>query len=322
MLSLWYAKGAPRIELKESKSLLHSFIVGQYEGLTINPYQGCHHRCGYCYATYEWSPEFYDKIYSKSNAPEILENQLRRWKAENIGPVMVSSATDAYQPAEVKFELTRKCINVLQKYNVPYYIFTKSTIISRDLELHKQYKDNCYLVWSITTSQEKIRRIIEPGTPPAYTLFETIKKFSNAGIRCVVNIDPIIPLVTDSPDDLEFILDCCIIAGVRNVFGSILRLRADIWERMKIVLELLKMTDRIHSYKKIFNFTEPLRSGYNIPADKSYSKETLENLKKMVLRKGISFDFPDLVGSKWIRNKKSEKKPNNTNQQLTLVNYM
>jgi DNA repair photolyase len=179
-----------------------------------------------------------------------------------------------------------------------------------------------FLTTFLQSQQEKIRRIIEPGTPPAYTLFETIKKFSNAGIRCVVNIDPIIPLVTDSPDDLEFILDCCIIAGVRNVFGSILRLRADIWERMKIVLELLKMTDRIHSYKKIFNFTEPLRSGYNIPADKSYSKETLENLKKMVLRKGISFDFPDLVGSKWIRNKKSEKKPNNTNQQLTLVNYM
>jgi DNA repair photolyase len=322
VLSLWYGKEAPKIELKQSKSLLHSFIVRRYEGLTINPYQGCHHRCGYCYATYEWSPEFYDKIYSKSNAPEILENQLKRWKAEKIGPVMVSSATDPYQPAEVKFELTRKCIKVLQNYNVPYYIFTKSTIIARDLELHKQYKDNCFLVWSITTSQERIRRIIEPGTPPAHALFATIKKFSDAGVRSVVNIDPIIPFVTDLPDEIEFILDGCIKAGVRNVFGCILRLRADIWERMKTMLELLKMKDRIHLYKTIFNFTEPLRSGYNIPADESYTKETLKNLKEMVLRKGISFGFPDLVASSWINNKISEKKTDKTNQQLTLMKYM
>jgi DNA repair photolyase len=97
-----------------SQSLSHPVLVQEHRGLTINPYQGCHHRCGYCYATYEWSPEFYDKIYSKSNAPEILEYQLRTWKRETIEPVMVSSATDPYQPAELKFELTRKCVKVLQ----------------------------------------------------------------------------------------------------------------------------------------------------------------------------------------------------------------
>jgi DNA repair photolyase len=322
-LNLWYAKGAPRIEVKQSKSILHPFIVRHYKGLTINPYQGCHHRCGYCYATYEWSPEFYEKTYSKSNAPEVLENQLKRWKAETIEPVMVSSATDAYQPAEVKLELTRKCIKVLQKYNAPYYIFTKSTLISRDLELHKQYKDNCFLVWSITTCQEKIRRIIEPGTPPAYTMFATIKKFSDAGVRCGVNIDPIIPFVTDLPDDFEVILDYCLRAGIRHVFGAILRLRADIWERMKTILSLLKMTDRIHEYNRIYNIIEPLESGHNITADGSYSKKTLENLREMVLRKGISFDFPALVASKCLKNKNKEvNKLDTANQQLTLMSYM
>jgi DNA repair photolyase len=326
-LSVWYSIGAPEFEVKRSKSILHPFTVRQYQGLTINPYQGCHHRCGYCYATYEWSPEFYDKIYSKSNAPEILENQLKSWKSETIEPVMVSSATDPYQPAELKFELTRKCIKVLQKYNVPYYVFTKSTIILRDLELHKQYKDNCFIVWSITTCDEKIRRVIEPGTPPADRMFTVIKEFIDAGIPCGVNIDPIIPLITDSSENIESIIDNCLRTGVRHVFGAILRLRVDIWERMKTILKLLNMIDRIGEYYKIFHFTERLRSGYNITADQYYSKIILENLRESVLSKGISFDFPDLarIGSikKKSNNSNNEKLFNNKNkQQFTLMDYM
>jgi DNA repair photolyase len=161
-----------------------------YKGHTLNLYQGCQHRCGYCYATYVWSPEFYDKIYAKNNAPEILENQLKAWKSKPMEPVMISSATDAYQPAELKFGLTRKCVKVLQKYNIPYYVFTKSTLISRDLELHKLYRDNCFVVWSITTCDESIKRTIEPATPPASAMFEAIKKFSDAVVRCTVNIEP------------------------------------------------------------------------------------------------------------------------------------
>ena len=122
ILNLWYSKVAPQLENKKSKSLIHAFVVKGHKGLTINPYQGCQHRCGYCYATYQWSPEFYDKVYAKSNAAEVLEDQLKSWKSENIDPVMISSATDAYQPIELKYGLTRKCIQVLQKYGIPYYV--------------------------------------------------------------------------------------------------------------------------------------------------------------------------------------------------------
>lgn len=317
-MNLWYTKKAPEFQEKKIKSVLHPFIVREYEGHTINLYQGCHHRCGYCYATYEWSPEFYDKIYSKSNAPEVLESQLKSWKSETVEPVMISSATDAYQPAELKFELTRKCVKVLQKYNFPYYVFTKSTIVSRDFELHKQYKDNCFIVWSITTCDENIRRIIEPGTPPASAMFAVIKKFSDAGIRCGVNIDPMIPLISDFPNDIESILDNCLEAGVGYVFGAILRLRADIWERMKSILMLLNMKEGIKEYNRIFHFTEPIRSGYNIAADQSYSNRILGDLRETVLRRGMSFDFPDLIG---IRCVEKNKLSNNANE-LTLMNYM
>ena len=293
MTKLWYS-GSPTLESKKSKSLIHPFVVKGYDGLTINPYQGCHHRCAYCYATYEWSPDFYDKVYSKSNAAEVLETQLAKWKSQTIGPVMVSSATDCYQPAELRFGLTRKCIEVLQKYDVPYYVFTKSALIERDLELHRRYRKNCFIVWSITTSNERIRRVIEPGTPPTLKLFATIRKFTEAGICCAVNIDPIIPLITDTEEELGATIEGCKGASLKHVFGAMMRLRSDIWERMKVVFQLLNIPDAVAGYKEIYGFEEPLGSAY-ISAKKSYSDKILSFMQKKIRASGIQAGFPDYL---------------------------
>ena len=298
MSGLWYS-GATTLEEKKSKSIIHPFAVKSYNGLAINPYQGCGHRCAYCYATYEWSPEFYDKIYAKSNAPEVLDRQLASWKSDTIDPVMVASATDAYQPAELRFELTRKCVKVLQKYNVPYIIFTKSAIIERDLELHRQYKNNCFVIWSITTCNEKIRRVVEPGTPPAGRMLEAIKKFTDAGVCCGVNIDPIIPLATDTDEELETVVESCKEAGLRYVFGAMLRLRTDIWERMKLALRLLEIADGIEKYKQIYKFEEPLDASY-VPADKNYAERIIHSLEKRIKSYGMDCDFPTYMGSRQI----------------------
>jgi DNA repair photolyase len=287
---LWY-KGATTIEEKKSKSLIHPFAVRNYSGLTINPYQGCGHRCAYCYATYQWSPDFYDKIYAKSNAAEVLGEQLRKWKSDAIEPVMVSSATDCYQPAELRHGLTRKCIEVLQDYNVPYYVFTKSSLIERDFELHRRYSHNCSIIWSITTCNERIRRIIEPGTPPASKIFATIRKFSDAGISCCINIDPIIPLVTDTDKELDAIVGGCKDAGLKHVVGSLMRLRADIWDRMKIVLKLLDVPNGEKHYKQIFSFQEPVGSSY-LSADRKYEKRILDLLQLKIEGQQMLHEFP------------------------------
>jgi DNA repair photolyase len=283
------------MESKKSKSLIHPFVVKGYSGLTINPYQGCQHRCAYCYATYEWSPDFYDKIYSKSNADTVLEKQLSQWKPRTIGPVMVSSATDCYQPAELRFGLTKKCVQVLQKYNVPYYVFTKSSLIERDLELHRRYRENCFIVWSITTANEKVRRVLEPGTPPASKLFATMKKFVQAGVRCGVNVDPVIPLVTDSESEIESIVACCKDAGVERVFGAIMRLRSDIWERMKMVFRLLDVPDALTLYKEIYGFDEPIGSAY-LSASRKYSDRVMSILDSKISKYEIQGGFPDFLG--------------------------
>ena len=296
---LWHSGSGAVLEEKKSRSIIHPFVVKGYNGLTINPYQGCSHRCAYCYATYEWSPEFYDKIYAKSNAPEVLEKELASWKSDTVTPVMISSATDAYQPAELRFQLTRRCVQVLQKYNVPYYVFTKSALIERDFELHRQYRHNCFIVWSITTCDEKIRRIVEPGTPPATRIFKVIKKFSEAGLCCGVNIDPIMPLVTDNEQDLDGLVKACKESGVRHVFGAPLRLRTDIWQRMKLVLRLLEVPDGFKRYHEIYGFEEPLGSSY-VTADRKYVNRIIGMLESMIKSNGMMSDFPDSLGPRKI----------------------
>ena len=321
-MKTWYSKMAPKLETKTSKSLIHPFIVKEHRGLTINPYQGCQHRCGYCYATYEWSPDFYDKIYAKSNAPEILERQLKSYKINITEPVMISSATDPYQPAELRYGLTRRCIQVLQKYKVPYYVFTKSTNILRDFDLHKRYKDKCFLVWSITTCDEKIRRLIEPGTPPSDVIFNAIRKFVDTGVCCVVNIDQILPLITDNEPHLDEILDRCRDNGLKHVLGAVLRLRADIWERMKAVIESLDIQEGIHHYQKyIFQFKEPIRPGINIGSSNLYEKRILATLKHKIRCKGMIPEFPVIL---WDTPSMFDKHSNmiHSGQQLTLMKYV
>ncbi len=296
---LWHSGSGAVLEEKKSRSIIHPFVVKGYNGLTINPYQGCSHRCAYCYATYEWSPEFYDKIYAKSNAAEVLEKELAAWKSDTVAPVMISSATDAYQPAELRFQLTRRCVQVLQKYNVPYYVFTKSVMIERDFELHRQYRHNCFVVWSVTTCNEKIRRIVEPGTPPASRIFKVIKKFTEAGLCCGVNIDPIMPLVTDNEQDLDGLVKACKESGVRHVFGAPLRLRTDIWQRMKLVLRLLEVPDGFKRYQEIYGFEEPLGSSY-VMADRKYVNRIIGMLESMIKSNGMMSDFPDSLGPRKI----------------------
>jgi len=292
---LWYSNKAPIIERKYSKSILRYFKVGPHIGLTINPYQGCHHRCGYCYATYKWAPDFYDKVYGKINAPEILESELNKLKNTPILPVMISSATDAYQYAEAKFGITKRCIEVLQQYQIPFYVFTKSLLIERDLDLFRNYKNKCFIVWSVTTNDEKIKRIIEPGTPPIARIFDTIKKFVDSGIKCCINIDPIIPFITDTEEHIESLVNKCQQLQVGHISGSILRLRYDIWNRIKEILEIFGILWTVKEYERIYGFQEPFLHENNLSANKAYTDKVVNNLKDQISKRNLVFGIDEII---------------------------
>lgn len=287
----WYSRDAPEIRTKMSKSVLHRFVTKEPEGLTLNPYIGCQHRCVYCYATYEWSPEFYDTVYAKLNSPEVLEREVKKWREKEIEPVMFSSATDCYQQIESILGLTRSCVEELQKQGVPYLIITKSSSIMRDLELHARYRDKCAIVWSLTTLDEKTKHLIEPYTSTAKNILRTINRFSSKGVICGVNIDPIIPCITDSYAMLKELVDQCADNGARFISAGMLRLRSDIWSRMKSFMLSINRNDIVKKFEKIY-FDNMVKSSSYILPDRSYSEPIIEFVKKCVGRRDVTFGFP------------------------------
>jgi DNA repair photolyase len=161
----------------------------------INPYVGCFHGCRYCYATFmkrftghteAWG-SFVDV---KVNSPEALQRQLQR-KAR--GRVMISSVTDAYQPIEARYKLTRKCLEVLLQYQFPVDILTKSPLVLRDLDLIKKFNDIEVGV-TVTTNDEKIRKVFEPKAPSITARIDTLKKLHNNGINTYAFIGPVLPM--------------------------------------------------------------------------------------------------------------------------------
>ncbi|MEZ4922017.1 MAG: PA0069 family radical SAM protein [Crocinitomicaceae bacterium] len=172
-----------------------------YLNWSMNPYQGCEHGCAYCYArpTHEYwgynsGLDFERTILYKPNAPELLKKFLDRksWIPEAI---MLSGNTDCYQPAERKYEITRKLLQVLRDYNNPVGIITKNSLIIRDIDLLKEMadKDQVAVNISLTTLDEELRRKLEPRTSTAVNKLKAIEKLSAAGIHTQVMIRPVIP---------------------------------------------------------------------------------------------------------------------------------
>ena len=168
---------------------------------SMNPYQGCEHGCVYCYARnaheywgYSAGLDFEQKILVKKSAPELLESKIKHknWKAETI---VLSGNTDCYQPAEKKFEITRKCLEVFLKYRHPVGMITKNALILRDLDLLKELNSHSLVRVniSVTSLSEKTRRKLEPRTASIEKRLRTIRTLSDNGIPVNAMLAPIIP---------------------------------------------------------------------------------------------------------------------------------
>ncbi len=175
----------------QAKSILSKSRIFDY---ALNPYVGCQHDCVYCYAKFmkrftghqeRWGA-FVD---AKINAPELLAREIKKKK---IGRVWISGVCDPYQPVEQKYLLTKRCLDILAENDWPFTIQTKSPLVLRDLETLKRARD-AEVGFTITTADEKIRRILEPGAPPISKRIEALTKLHAAGIRTFAMIAPILP---------------------------------------------------------------------------------------------------------------------------------
>jgi DNA repair photolyase len=195
----------------------------------MNLYRGCTHGCIYCDSRskcYQINHAFED-IEVKKNAIELLEKALRSKRKKCM--IGTGSMCDPYIHLEEKIEHTRKCMELIYRYGFGLTILTKSSRILRDLDLLKaiNYKTKCVVQMTLTTYDEDLCRIIEPNVSTTKERFETLKIMHENGIPTVVWLDPILPFINDTEENLRGILSYCIEAKVYGIicFGMGLTLR-------------------------------------------------------------------------------------------------
>jgi DNA repair photolyase len=205
---------------------------------TVNPYRGCAHSCHYCFARAYHAyldlgigEDFSTKIVVKTNVAEVLRRELAspRWTGETIA---MGTATDPYQQCEGRYRLTRAVVGVMADAANPLSILTKSTLIVRDLDEFRRLNARADLtvMMSVGTLDERVRRVVEPGTPPGRKRLEILARFADAGIATGVLVAPILPGLTDDDDHLDEVLAACATAGVRSASPIVLHVRPSIRE--------------------------------------------------------------------------------------------
>ena len=205
---------------------------------TINPYRGCSHACTYCFArpTHEYldlgmGEDFERKIVVKVNAVERLRAELApgRWAGDHIA---MGTNTDPYQRCEGKYRLTKGIVEVLAAAGNPFSILTKSTLILRDLDLLAEAagRIDVRANFSIGTLDEEVWKLTEPGTPHPLRRIEAVAKLNAAGVPCGVLVAPVLPGLSDAPEQLEAVVKACVEAGARPIASILLHLRPGVRE--------------------------------------------------------------------------------------------
>jgi DNA repair photolyase len=208
-------------------------VKGMGFGWSLNPYMGCAHRCTFCYVrAFELradrpSDDRYGRsIRVKVNVAEVLRRELARpsWAGEVVA---IGAATDPYQPAEGRYKLTRGCLEALCDASNPFSLITRSPMVVRDLDVLVEAASRAEVgvVFSVPTLDEEVWRRTEPGTPPPRRRLEALSELVAAGVKAGVGMAPILPGISDSPEQLEQVVRAAREAGATNVWANVLYLK-------------------------------------------------------------------------------------------------
>ena len=221
-------------------------------------------------------------IMVKINFPEVLVRDMAALKTK--GEITIGTTADAYQPAEAKYGLTRKILEIIKENNYPFSVSTKSDIIVRDLDLISEIakKNWVYIEYSMNTLDEKLARQLEPGAPSPQRRLAAMKKTAAAGVLTGVWMMPWIPYLTDSDENFESVIKAAVDNGAKFVSGETLRLRE---ENISVAhfMEFLKKyyPELIPKYKNLY--------GDNVIPKESYILEKQRTIVNLCRKYKINY---------------------------------
>lgn len=197
-------------------------ILSAHNG--INIYRGCTHGCIYCDSRstcYQMKHDFED-IEVKQNAPELLEDALRRKRSKCM--IGTGAMCDPYMHCEAKLGLTRRCLEIINKYQFGVALQTKSDLVLRDLDILKRINEHSKAVvqMTLTTYDEDLCKIVEPNVCTTKRRYEVLKILQQEGIPTIVWFTPMLPYINDTVENVRGILNYCFDAGVKGIltFGD------------------------------------------------------------------------------------------------------
>jgi DNA repair photolyase len=208
-------------------------VRGMPFGWSLNPYMGCVHRCTFCYvrafeqrAARPSDHRYGTSIRVKVNIAEVLRAELARraWSGEGIA---IGAATDPYQPAEGRYRLTRACLGVLAEAKNPFSLITRGPLVVRDVDVlqHAARRADVSVTFSVPTVDEHVWRATEPGTAPPRQRLRALRVLVDAGVRASVGMAPLLPGLSDRPEQLAAVVRAAREAGACGVWANLLYLR-------------------------------------------------------------------------------------------------
>lgn len=301
-----------------AKSVLNDTGVTGMPFWSINPYVGCAFGCAYCYARYahRWviersvtaNPEhqllreafeslppwlaFERQIFVKENAADVLRRTLRHGSNKHLNLIRgdrigIGTATDPYQPAERRFRITRGLLEVFAEHEgLRIFIVTKSPLVTRDANLLRRIgrRNEISVHISLITIDRDLARRLEPRAPTPESRLRAIARLRAHGIDAGINVMPVLPGITDRPDQLEPLVKAVSEAGATRLAACALRLRSTARQRYLpfIEKEFPELAPRYRAtYERSHNAGERYREGLQ------------RYFRRICARYGVPFGYQD-----------------------------
>jgi DNA repair photolyase len=227
---------------------------------SLNPYMGCVHRCTFCYvrafearADRPADDRYGRSIRVKTNIAAVLRRELARpsWQREHVA---IGAATDPYQPAEGRYRLTRACLVELASAWTPFSLITRGPMVWRDVDVLQEAsrRVDVAVQVSVPTVDDDLWRTTEPGTAHPRRRLEIVRRLAEAGIAVSVAMAPILPGLSDRPEQLEEVVRAARAAGAKAIWANLLYLRPGTREHFLAALAR-DWPEQVERYERLYD---------------------------------------------------------------------